>query len=266
MSGNWTAGASGAPGRAGRRSARGAAVASLLALLALASLCASCGKTRTKNVIKGLLADVTVNYASIPDPGVYFRKVSPPTMGSDGDVVVLDVVLRSTSPMTFDAFDLHLKFDPHIVMLAASPTTPPLADTPFGACNAALTSPSGPGCVPTVTLNPFCESSAGLSLADLLIGVSVVTSHCFPSCTMADSACTSGRQDCADLTKPCTQSSDVTLLTIAFQGAAVGTSTIKFVPAALTGKTGDCEILYNLAQVTPVVTFDDGGATITVTR
>jgi hypothetical protein len=196
----------------------------LLLLLAFAG----CGGDENNNdAIVPVQAAFDVPNATTSDPVVFFQESATDVAGDD--IVVVDVMLKSTGGTTFSAFTMEIHFDPGVVQVGQVDLTA----TPLGDCTSGL------------ALHPICADNVHSSTnpandtGDLLLGVSAQSGGVLASVTGTEK-----------------------LFTLRFVGASVGTSLIEFVDGA---GSGDCEIL----DATPAdlgIDCDSGGAVVTVAR
>jgi hypothetical protein len=220
--------------------------------------CDSGGNNRNKNQIRPVNASLSIQ--PIADPtAVYFAENS-----ISGDLVLLDVRLRTTTSVTFDAFTLEIHFDPGVIALGGDFTSTPFTSTPFGACNQCVGRCNAMPCVkcedckaPSVltsqSTSPFCQSNGILADRDgiLLLGAAVVP----------QSVTLSGCPASVTVTFP---PGDTKLMTIGLVATTVGSSRIELITNPISGADGDCEILNGL--VDQAIPCRDGNATITGTR
>ena len=201
------------------------------AVLVAAALGACSGGTKNENRIKPVTADLALTpYANSPDPAIFLQKVS-----TIGDLVTVDVMLHSSTTLTFDSLSLEFHFDPTLVQIADV----------FDVNPAVLGDCGGAGICPAI-----CANNGGLSdtTGDLVLGVNRT-----PGCSSAS------------------LSGDTRLMTIGFVASTVipapGTR-IELIQSPSTH--GDCEILQygppgsDLIEV-PVACVD-GNATMTSSR
>ena len=189
----------------------------------------ACDKGGTNEVrILPVHADV-----SVPAPNsassVFLQKSAMDVTATD-DVVVVDVMLRSTNSQSYDALAFDVIFDPGLVQISRIDW----ASTPLGDCTGSGT------CVPLCQNNvsPSATTPANTS-GDLVLGVAL-TSGC-PGAT----ASTATR-----------------LMSLWFFAATVGTSDISL----RDNGAGDCGILSGGSAVVPAIPCDSAVATVTATR
>ncbi len=208
-------------------------------------LLAACGGTRSNNIsIKPISADVTFTHAPSGDHVVYLDKGT-----AIGDVVTLNLMLRSSTPITMDAFAFDVFFDPGIVNVSGPqspvplPTPTPFSDTFLGTCNATVTCP--PAAAPVQ--NPICllNSADANFTGDLALGVAVNA----PSMTGCPAQTT-------------TPGMDTRLVTLVFDAATTGSSRIQLPP--ISTSAARCAILLNGAAI--AISCDDRGAVLTGSR
>jgi hypothetical protein len=195
---------------------------------------AGCSGDENKDVILPLQARFDVAAVG-GDPVIFFQK-SPTDTNLTDDVVVVDVMLRSSASITFDAIDMEILFDPSLLQVGQVDMT----TTPLGPCPANLAS----SCSSNGPTDPLCCSNANAanSSGDLIIGVSR---------TGGSGATVTGTDK---------------LMTLRFIGATVGTSMVRF---ETTLPSGDCEILTGVPPAPLVnlgVPCDSDNATVTVAR
>ncbi len=265
-------------GSEGRR-----AVAAVLAAGALLLL-PSCGKSKNENKILPVSADIRIdNPATFPAPSVFLQKVS-----ASGDLVIVDVMLRTSSAVTFDAFDLDLTFDPGIVQLGGNVLDPLFATTPF--CGHDATNPVTTDCFCNASVTNVCnitKTQACKVDADCPIipaSMPLTNETCVIACTQSPTtnpicqnnggqanssgefilgvaAATGPGSGCPAITAPA--GTDTRLFRLGFVAASTGSSPIHFVPFSSTN-TGGCAILSGGANLgIPCV---DGNATFTASR
>jgi hypothetical protein len=97
----------------GTRGAGRAPLAAALAALLLAPALGCGGDDSSPNVIIPITATATLDPDPPGDPVIYLQKVS-----EVGDLVTVNVRLRTSTQVTFDAFNLDVRFDPGIVTVA----------------------------------------------------------------------------------------------------------------------------------------------------
>lgn len=204
----------------------------LVAIVCVAPLACS-GDDDSGPVLGPVVVDITID-TSTTDPAVYFEKVD-----ATGDMLTVDVKMRTAAPVNYDAFTLEILFDPTHVQINQTFAI----DTSLGTCGTLVNgcASGGPNpCDPLCCTNAVDANTSG----DLLIGVTAP-----PGCTA-------------------TSASEQTLTRLVFLGATAGTSFLRIVDTA---NTGDCEIL-EFDPVLPNTLIDlgipclDGMAQITSTR
>ncbi len=233
----------------------------LAALLLVAASAPACGRSKNENRIKPIVATLTIQnpYQGAPDPAVYLFK--DPKDSRFPDLETVEVRLRATSPVSFDAFTLEFTYNFLVIQVGDVFDVNPAV---LGDCN------GGSSCQPLCQTNAAAANS-GLTvdnqgMAHFLMGVAA-TSACPPAKTgrcsqtkttpcVLDTDCPTG--------ETCIAVPDTTLVTLAFIAATVidpsGTP-IKLISGA---RHGDCEILNALAdQGIPCV---GGDATMTTSR
>ena len=198
---------------------------SLLALVALAG----CNDDDNEDAIHPVHASFEVDPVSA-DPAVFFVK-SPTDVNATDDIVVVDVMLRSTGGTTFSAFTMEIHFDPTVLQIGQLDLTA----TALGDCTsgAALHPICSDNIDPAPPIAPANDSG------ELLLGVSAQNGGPLASVTGIEK-----------------------LFTLRFVGASVGTSDITFTQGA---GSGDCEIL----DATPAdlgITCESGAAHVVVAR
>ena len=216
----------------------------LLTLAATAAL--SCHTSQESN-IRPLM--VSLNVAPVADdPAVFFQAGT-----ASSDSVTIDVMIRTGAAETFDAWSLHVRFDPSKVSYGGF--TQPLPSDgftydPFGQCNSSATYCSAYPYDPTMnpippgTTPPLCAST--LASDANLRGEFIVS-----MAAVASSACNSY-----------SKAGVIKVATLMFIASTTGTSTITIVPHA-TDPSGTF-VMYHLAPLS--FSFNDGGATVTATR
>jgi hypothetical protein len=217
----------------------------------------------------------------LPDPeplgsAVFFRQSVSDT-DADDDLVILDVMLRTSASVEFDAFTLEVRFDPGIVNVGGDPMASPFSSTPFGTCSQCLRlcappcptlpCPSAtcqvcdgacdpPNTIEKVNQSPLClvNGADANATGTLLIGVSINQDIGILNPTPTDCA--------SSFTAPA--DSDLKLLTLGFIAASTGTSTIELITDPNPMSHGDCEILMSFGDLE--VPCDDRSATLTGAR
>lgn len=126
----------------------------LLSLLLLPALAACSGDEQELKILP-LVARFDAGSAPSADPAIFFTPSAADTNPGD-DVVVVDVMLRATAGLTFNAFTMEIEFDHGVVQVGQVDLTA----TPMGDC----TSQSAG--------HPICQSNANAANQDgtLLIG------------------------------------------------------------------------------------------------
>src|SRR2546425_3095007 len=83
----------------------------LAALLLVAASAPACGRSKNENRIKPIVATLTIQnpYQGAPDPAVYLFK--DPKDSRFPDLETVEVRLRATSPVSFDAFTLEFTYN-----------------------------------------------------------------------------------------------------------------------------------------------------------
>ncbi len=223
MSSNWTF----------RRAARGA-------LTALVLLCLpACSQNEgNRNEIRPLKATIAIEPV-FANPAVFFVE----NFASTSSLILLDVMLRSSNSVDFDAFTLEIHYLPGIVGLGGDPVSSGITETPFGRCN----EPDTINCSAPAA-DPLCTSTADSagSTGELIIGVAANTGQGCPPMTFGGG--------------------EIKLMTIGFVPAGTGQSTIRLVGNTSTSGDGQCEILKAADEVSPPIPCLDGNATFTATR
>ncbi|HYV84425.1 MAG TPA: hypothetical protein VFB49_00790 [Patescibacteria group bacterium] len=173
-------------------------------------------------------ADVAVPPPSLSSD-VFLQKSAMDVTTTD-DVVVVDVMLRSTGSQAYSALALDVIFDPGLLQISRIDW----ASTPLGDCTSSGT------CV------PLCENNVSPSSADpantigdLVIGVALIS-----GCPGA------------------TASTATRLMTLWFIATTVGNSDITLKDNGL----GDCGILSAGLPVVPGIPCDPASATVTAAR
>lgn len=204
-----------------------ASIAMFVAAAVLVAVC-GCSSNEPENVITPNAARLEINDVAT-DPAVFLRKNPTDTSNAD-DVVVVDVMLRSTAAIDFSTINIELLFDPGVVQIGQLNMTA----TPLGDCTSAAS------CAPLCLENASTSGAdAANKTGDLVVGVSARA--------LCPAASATG---------------EVTLMTLAFIGASTGSSTLTLVDGA---GHGDCEIL-DANQAALPIPCDSGGATVIVTR
>jgi hypothetical protein len=192
----------------------------------------SCDKGTKNHVdILPVHADVSVPAPSLAS-GVFLQKSAMDVTATD-DVVVVDVMLRSSGSQAYSALALEVMFDNGLVQISRIDW----AATPLGDCTL-----NGAGACDPLCLNNVSPASAvpANSSGDLVIGVSL------------KSGCPGA-----------TASTATRLMTLWFIAATVGTSDISL----KNNGAGDCGILDAVAQpVVPAIDCDPAVATVTAAR
>lgn len=173
--------------------------------LPLAILLPACGSNdRPKNRIRPIQASLAIDpFPGSPDPAVYLEKVS-----TTGDLVTVNVKLRATSAITFDAFNLEFQFDPSRVQVGDRFEVNPAV---LGDCH------SGLAC------EPFCLTSPDANTTgSLVLGISRNPGAACPSANL---------------------SGDTTLLTLGFIAATTIDPPGSPIDLVAGPGNGDCEIL-----------------------
>lgn len=199
----------------------------VLAVLPIA-LFTGCGGNDNANEVQIMPIVAMPSFPAVLDDPVVFFQLSPDDTDPGDDLVMVDVMLRMATPQEFDGFTLEILFNPGILQ----PQRIDASATPFGDCDA-----GGPCTVLNSNL-----TDASLT-GDLTIGVGIIPTGGGVPVTPAPG--------------------DTRLLTVSFVAASTGTSTLQLVDAA--GR-GDCEILRSLAEVSPPIPCNDGGASISASR
>ncbi len=195
---------------------------------AVLATCLTCSKDK-KEVSDILPIHATLSLTAVAgDPVVFFQR-NPSDVSSDDDVVIVDVMLRSSALQSFEAFDLEIRFDPGLVQIGQVNDTA----TPFGNCD------SGSVCAPICLNNAGTPSPNANVTGDLIIGVAARPAPCMTAAVPPD----------------------VKLLTLAFIAAAAGTSTLELVDGP---GTGDCEILSGGSPLP--IPCNSGSATVIASR
>ena len=216
------------PPDSGRRFASLSATA---AALLLALLLPACGGDDTpENRIKPIQATLTIDPVPVsPARAVYF--VKDPKDLRFPDLETVQVKLYTSSPVTFDAYTLEIRFDPTVVQIGdVFEYNPDI----LGGCN------SGADCAPLCDINEEEVNSTGI----LLLGVAAP-------------------RDCPSTTV----STDTMLLRIGFIAQSTidpPGSPIELYVNPNSTKNGDCEILLDVTDLG--IPFEDGNAAMTATR
>jgi hypothetical protein len=172
---------------------------------------------------------------SVPAPAsassVFLQKSALDTTATD-DVVVVDVMLRSTGSQTYDDLALDVIFDPGLVQISRIDW----AATPLGDCTLGGSGTCDPICLNNVS--PASATPANTS-GDLVIAVA------------SKSGCPGA-----------TASSATRLMSLWFFAATVGTSDISLQDNG----AGDCGILSGGSAVVPAIPCDSVVATVTAAR
>src|SRR5437867_9227298 len=151
-------------------------------------------------------ADVTVDLpTAMPDQQIFLQKSALDTSIAD-DLVVVDVMLRSSTPVTFYDIDMELLFDPGLVEVSRLEWSM----TPLGDCTDTVAA-----CPLYCTTN--VSSSGTTPPGDLILGIP--TESCSPGATITGT---------------------VRLFSIWFIAASAGSSQLTLVDGP---GSGDCEIL-----------------------
>jgi hypothetical protein len=191
----------------------------------------ACDKGGTDEVkILPVHADVSVLAPSKPS-SVFFQKSAMDVTATD-DVVVVDVMLRSTGSQTYDDLALDVIFDPGLVQISRIDW----AATPLGDCTLGGSGTCDPICLNNVS--PASATPANTS-GDLVIAVAT------------KSGCPSA-----------TASSATRLMSLWFFAATVGTSDISLQDNG----AGDCGILSGGSAVVPAIPCDSVVAMVTAAR
>jgi hypothetical protein len=232
-----------------------------ITIAAAGLLLIACGSSSSENRISPIHADIQIdNPGTFPDPSIFLQRVS-----ASGDLVVVDLMLRSSSAVTFDAIDVDLKFDPGIVHLGGDIFDQAFNKTPFCApdatdplhaltcaCNASVTnlcsgtiltacsddSECTPDtciltCTTAPTTNPLCLTNAAAadSTGELILSIDANTGS-----------------GCGAFTKAA-GSPDLRLFRLGLTAASTGSSQIELVPFSLPQNPGGCAILHNVTNV-----------------
>jgi hypothetical protein len=172
---------------------------------------------------------------SVPAPNsassVFLQKSAMDVTTTD-DVVVIDVMLRSTGSQSYDDLALDVIFDPGLVQISRIDW----AATPLGNCTLGGAGTCDPLCLNNVS--PASATPANTS-GDLVIAVS------------SKSGCPGA-----------TASTATRLMSLWFFAATVGTSDISLQDNG----AGDCGILSGGSAVVPAIPCDSAVATVTAAR
>ncbi|HXH27532.1 MAG TPA: hypothetical protein VNL37_00700, partial [Candidatus Polarisedimenticolia bacterium] len=182
------------------------------------------GSSSSGNSIRPLVAGITIQDTSSTQRAVYFEKVS-----TSGDLVTVNLMLRTNMTETINGFAFTLLFDNTVFQVGGADTSM----TPFGAC----ASTAG-----ACTVECLTNASTANATGELNIGV-----------TLLGSPCTGFTTD---------TSTPEPLFTLGFIAAAEGTSTLRF---GMSGSTGDCQV-FDAGGNDLGIPCLDGAATLTATQ
>lgn len=249
--------------------------------LVLLALITSCGGNddSNRNQIIPISAGITIDPPS--GDGVWLDVV-----GTSGDLITIDVMLRVSTALEFDQFDLFFRFDPLVLQFAGQmqvPESDGMTFNPFGECGTTSTYcgkyPAGGTCDSGTLLCTFPPDSIGNTCTQDSDCEQPPTSgpvNCqIPSTVPGEvylsligdinssGVGTGGRCDTYVIPAPPPQPVDIRLLRVAFNVTSTTAGTrLELISGGST--TGDCAILRNFSDLG--LPCDDGMATITGTR
>lgn len=252
----------------------------LLLPVCASGLLAACASKSSSHSIRPVTADIQIG--SVTDnPVIFMQKAS-----ATGDMVVVNIVLRTPTPVPFDAINLEILFDAGLVQIAGpldshqfcglDPNSSPYPENPLWPLLCTCAPPRGnPQCVSTTSASVCFSPIAGSSGVSCPTVSSASPTACVldpqqtPICVSNVGQANAGLGDfvagiaantgacCPGTTAPV---GETTIATVGLIAATVGTSRIQFV----SGGSGGCGILSN--GVPLGIPCNDGNATLVATR